>query len=317
MLLLVAEHGSIRQASLHARVDHATVRTRIDQLQSLIGVPLIEAPAPNQIELTQEALRLVEVARQMRKLVAGAKRAKVLSGFDAERFVCLSVSEGVGAFWLIPHMTRHVAHDDSMYLSTSTLSHSFQGVPSEGEVVVQLDRPLNVRGLHIERVGSLHVVPAASPAYVAEHGTPASLHDLGQHRFVWQHGDVTERASLRALIDFDFLRERATFLTESSLAHYLAVSDGCGIGLLPTYAEAVVPGALSWLNLGGRIRRDLYMVVQADCLRLPRCAAVMAAVRNAFDAASYPWFGEQFVDPCAFEPCALGAASRILRRVRS
>ena len=74
MLLLVFEYGSIRQASIHARVDHATVRSRIDQLQSLMGLPLLAAPSPNQVELTEEALRLVQVARQMRDLVVGRNR---------------------------------------------------------------------------------------------------------------------------------------------------------------------------------------------------------------------------------------------------
>ena len=59
MPLLIFENDSIRQTSFHARVDDATVRSRIDQLQSIIGVPLLAATAPNQVALTKEALWLV------------------------------------------------------------------------------------------------------------------------------------------------------------------------------------------------------------------------------------------------------------------
>lgn len=99
--------------------------------------------------------------------------------------------------------------------------------------------------LFVERVESLHVLPAAAPSYIASRGVPTSLTDMNEHRFTWQYGDVSERASLRALVNFDFLREKATFLTQSSVAQYMAIADGCGIGLLPSYADVISPGVLA------------------------------------------------------------------------
>ena len=313
MLLYVAEQGSIRQASLHARVDHATVRSRIDQLQSLMGVPLIKAPSPNQIELTEDALRLVQVARQMRDLVEGTKRlphADLIAG----NFVSISVSEGIGAFWLIPQLTKLLGADPAMHIAVSTIDHSFQGVPTENEIVIQLDRPLPRADLFVERVGTLHVLPAAAPSYIALHGTPKSVADLNDHRFVWQYGDVAERASLRALLDFDFLRKKATFLTQSSVAHYMAIADGCGIGLLPSYAHAIAPGALEWLNLGGRIRRDIFMTSQHSTVANAAVTKAMDWVRQAFDVKRFPWFAEEFLPPSQFPKNCSFDADLVIRR---
>ena len=313
MLLYVAEHGSIRQASLHARVDHATVRSRIDQLQTLMGVPLIKALSPNQLELTQDALRLVQVARQMRDLVEGTKRLPH-ADLVSEQFVSVAVSEGIGAFWLIPQLTKFLGADPAMHIAVSTIDHSFQGVPAENEIIVQLDRPLPRADLFVERVGSLHVLPAAAPSYIALHGTPKSLADLNDHRFVWQYGDVAERASLRALLDFDFLRKKATFLTQSSVAHYMAIADGCGIGLLPSYAHAIAPGALEWINLGGRIRREIFVTALQSTIDNPDVDKALGWVRQAFEVRRFPWFAEEFLPPLHFPTNCSFDADLVIRR---
>jgi len=79
-------------------------------------------------------------------------------------------------------------------------------------------------------------VLAATPAYVAQHGTPARIEELAQHRclsfgaggapLTWQFDGVDGTASVQ--VD-------SALSANSSVALHLAMLRGGGIALLPTY----------------------------------------------------------------------------------
>ena len=296
LLLLVAEKGSVRQAARRAGLDQATVRARLDQLEKHVGEPLFEMPTANTIKLSTVAVRLVDVARAMRSQLDRPPTSLQDAGFAFEDFVSVTMAEGVGARWLVPRLARLLSDDRELRLATRCISGSFQAIPRHLECVIQMDRPLAAKAFTVERLGSLHFIPAASKRYVEQHGLPTSLETLTNHRFVWQYGDVSARVSLRALLDYEQLRGATDFVAESASTNCSAIRNGCGIGLLPTFAD-LHDDNLCWINLGGRIKRDLYLAFDPACRGDVRMAKVLEALRLSFDPHRFPWFADRFIHP--------------------
>lgn len=93
---------------------------------------------------------------------------------------------------------------------------------------------------------SFAVVTCAAPAYLARHGTPHSLEDLQNHRFVNFHSAKTDR-----IFPFDFAKgDNAHQLTHP---HWVSCNDAdsyqaaglAGMGLMQSLRTRVVSGLLA------------------------------------------------------------------------
>ena len=85
-------------------------------------------------------------------------------------------------------------------------------------------------------------------------------------------------------------------VTNTSTAHYWAVANGAGLGMLPTYLAAL--GALvEPVDVGLRIKYDIYMVYHPTSGKVKRVTAMMEWLRRVFDPKVHPCFRDDFVAP--------------------
>lgn len=298
LFLAVAEAGSFRSAAVLAGVSINTIRSKVERLERQIGGPLLRRSVEG-VALTQDGREILQIAREMREL--GRTTARVARGADngcaAVRIVA---TEGIGTAWLVPKLAAHQAQDPDVRLSLSCESQAPDVLFRDVDIAIQLDRPTDP-ALEFERVASLHIMPFASPAYVAAHGLPASPADAADHRLVWQNSDPVGQHLIDSFSDGKARTDLVTFETNTSTAHYSAIAHGAGIGFLPTYIRLLDPSLVA-VDIGLVLQRDVYLVRHANTADKQTIGKVRDWLATAFDNARYPCFGAAFVHPDSLAP---------------
>ena len=298
LLLILAECGSFRSAATIAGISLNTIRAKIDRLERQMGVPLIRRSVEG-VTLTQDGHELVCIARDMRALGKTAERVQSFTRAERGPKVRVAVTEGLGTFWLVPHMTAFREQNAGIHVDLSCDMTAPDILFRDTDIGVQLERPTSP-DLIVQKIGTLHLIPFASERYLNAYGVPTSLAEAKNHKVVWQEADQVASDIMPLFIDEDLFRNIAVLTTNTSSAHFWAIAKGVGIGFLPTYVRAVSYRAQP-IDIGVRIRRDIYLVHHPDSLRFPEVRKVLEWVKSAFDKSVYPWFADEFIHPSAFD----------------
>jgi DNA-binding transcriptional LysR family regulator len=298
LLLALADAGSFRSAAVVAGVSLNTIRSKIDRLERQFGTPLLRRSVEG-ARLTQEGHELVSIARQMAALGNTASRVQRAGTERSHSTVKISVTEGLGTFWLVPRLVEfRAAHPDvrvELNCDMATPDVLFRDV----DIAVQLTKPTSP-DLIVRRVGTMHLMPFASDSYLREYGTPKSVADAAKHQLVWQQADQVAVDALPLFVDTGLAESIIALQTNTSSAHYWAVSKGAGIGFLPTYARALSRSTRP-LDIGVQLRRDIYIVHHPDAVRFPEVRQALDWLADAFDKTKFPWFADEFIHPDEFE----------------
>ncbi|MGB3723706.1 MAG: LysR family transcriptional regulator [Pacificimonas sp.] len=293
IMMAVAETGSLRAASRSLSMSRNTVKVHLDMMERDLGGALFRADHTG-ISLTPLGAELSSVARRMHM-------AEVrLPAYDDSDFaaaadeVRIATTEGLGTFWLMPRIGEFLdSHSDiraSLQCEMRGVDTLFRNV----DLAVQLDRPPSP-DLMIQRIGSLHLTPFATQAYLDTHGVPA-LGKLEGHRLIWQEAPQVRDDLLTAFLPDEQARQLVKITTNSSTSHFAAIQGGAGVGFLPSYA-ALLSDKLVPIPLEIPIRRDIFLVAHAETVPNPRVQAAKAWLKSAFDPQRFPWFGDERYDP--------------------
>src|SRR5882724_5004240 len=101
IFLEVARCGSFRAAAQKLRQSVNALRRRVDAVEQDLGIPLLVRHV-NGVRLTDEGSRIYNAALRMENASFELLQARNLSEKQAEGEVNLSITEGLGAYWLIP-----------------------------------------------------------------------------------------------------------------------------------------------------------------------------------------------------------------------
>jgi DNA-binding transcriptional LysR family regulator len=166
----------------------------------------------------------------------------------------------------------------------------------EADIAIQITRP-TAPDLRVVKLGRLHFVLFAAASYLQTFGTPKTQQDLAKHRILIQADDNVQ---WRKLYDRLFPGLPAVGLvalrTNVSSAHYWSIAKGAGIGVLPTYAQAI--GAqLVPLDLGVHETVDIWLTYHPDARRIARISRMIDWAIKAFSPQKFPWFRDEFIHP--------------------
>ncbi|HEX4637340.1 MAG TPA: LysR substrate-binding domain-containing protein [Rhizomicrobium sp.] len=166
----------------------------------------------------------------------------------------------------------------------------------EADLSVQLERPKEL-DLKVVRLGRLHLMLFAAQSYLDVYGCPASPAELTQHRFVvMADGERRWEQHYEKLFP-DFSPASLVSLRNNvSSAHFSAIANGAGIGMLPTYIPAMGAGLVP-LYLGLSSAHDIWLVYRADAKRVARISQTIDWVTQIFDPRRFPWFRDEFIHP--------------------
>jgi DNA-binding transcriptional LysR family regulator len=295
VFLEVARSKSFRAAAENLRQSVNALRRKVDELEARMGFALLLRRAHG-VSLTEEGRKVYEAALAMEKASFGLLKAG--AGEDNPGEVTVSISEGLGSFWLAPKVAAFRRANPGLLLNLVSTMHAADVLRLEADVAVRLDRPKSSE-LKISKLERLHQMFYAHRSYLDVHGVPASRADLVHHRFVVQSDNkgrwlVSERHFFP-----EPAADKVSVRVNTGSANVAAIISGAGIGVLPTYAGALRED-LVMLDIAPAYPIDIWVTYHADAKKIPRVRKAIEWLTEAFDPRFHPWFRDEFVHPRNF-----------------
>jgi len=216
-------------------VHQSTITRQISKIEDLLGFAIVTRSTTG-YTLTDVGRQLVTAAQSFE--AAYDEFHEKLKSFDADlkRSIRVRVPEGLGTYWILPRfIERGLTNDIHIDFVVSNDLHQSGGFAEDLSVqFTPAQRPDDVQ----ISLGHLHVMPFASRGYLAKHGAPRSKFELGEHRLISQlgpHGLADLWMSIEPTDLQEQVKRAIVLSTNSGGSHYAAVSDGLGIGNLPTH----------------------------------------------------------------------------------
>ncbi len=304
--LEVARAGSLRSASQSLGISVNTLRHQIDEFEREVGTKLLTRHVDG-VRLTEEGRQLLSSVKRMETASFEIARVRSL-GTAVHGEVRISVTEGLGTFWIAPRLVEFQRAYPSLLIDMRCTMHPADVLRLESDIAIQITRP-DVKDLRIVKLGRLHAMPFASPEYIEAFGCPKTVADLEQHRLVLQVADqITSEEEFARLFGDAAHVGLVAFRHNVSSAHYWVIARGGGIGMLPTYAQQIGGRVVPVDIPGVRIAQDIWLSYHADAGQIPRVRRVIDWLVDCFSAKKYPWFGDDFVHPAEL-PKTVGSQS--------
>jgi LysR family transcriptional regulator, regulator for bpeEF and oprC len=226
--------GSFTAAATALHLPKARVTTIVQELEAHLGVRLLHRTT-RRLSLTDDGAayhqRALAMVQDMTEL-EGALRQAVATPAGRLR---VDVPAAVGRHVIGPALPHFFARYPDMVLEIGSSDRPVDLI-AEGVDCVIRGGLVHDETLVARPLGNMQVVSCAAPSYLARHGTPATLQDLEQHRFVNFHSAKTGRE-----FPFDFANgnemhhiHRPHWVSCSDSGAYLAAGlAGMGLMQLP------------------------------------------------------------------------------------
>ena len=297
LFVLVAKTGSFRRASARTNRSINSIRRRLRQLEHQMNSKLLIRDSSG-CHLTDEGRSLLQASQKMFEAsydVANIINQKNLTPHGKVR---IGVTEGLGTFWLVPQLVDFQKSNPKVLVDLNCTMAPPDVYAMQADIAVQLDAPERSE-LMMVRLGYLHMQLFASEDFIRQNGSPQTLDDLRNFKFVEQVSPQVQHQKRGEFLP-GFPDEMIAVRTNTSSSHAYAISKGAGIGVLPTYARAVTKRVVPILE-GAHFRREIYLSYKKDMGEQKHIRAAIDWLKSAFDSKRYPWFSENYIAPCEFE----------------
>src|ERR1700754_5333483 len=303
VFLEVARCGSFRSAAERLGLSINAVRRRVDDFERQTGVTMFIRDVHG-ARLTEEGVHVLAAVERMEAASFDLLRASVPATGELSGEIRVSVTEGLGTFWVAPRLVEFQRSYPNIMVDLHCAMRSADVSRHEADVAIHLSQPASLDA-KLVRLGRLHLMFFASEAYIAAHGAPKSFADLTRHRMVLQSADQTAAKELFESFFPGFSqRDLLAMRTNVSSANYWAVANGAGVGVFPTYAYAL--GGLVPLDIEFRRPFDIWLSYHPGSGRIPRVRRTIDWLVEAFNPAKFPWFKDEFIHPSEFKAVYMG-----------
>jgi DNA-binding transcriptional LysR family regulator len=241
------ETGSFTAAALRLGVTKSAVGKSVATLEQRLGVRLLERTT-RRLALTEAGSDfyqscLTVLAELDQAEARAASRRREVAGT-----LRISLPVSFGRRWVMPHLLKLTRRHPQLRLDVGFSDRAVDLLEEGIDMVVRLGDPGNSAFLASRYLGHQRVLTCASPAYLAERGTPVRIADLDAH-------DCIAFGSQGRILPWTLLDEtgRTTTVTingrhtiSDGEALRAATLEGLGIAQLPTWlvADALRSGEL-------------------------------------------------------------------------
>lgn len=297
VFLVVARHRSFRSAAEELGFALNTVRRHIERLEHAAKFVVL-ARNPNGVSLTREGENLFSRALAMEEAAKNVHRIGNDSAHDLRGRVRVSVTEGLGTFWLAPQLVPFQRANPNLVMEINCTFRAPDLARMEADVSIQLTKPKQA-DLKVVKLGRMHVMPFASPEYLKLYGTPTTVEDVENHKIVEQLSPQLDVAAVDRIFPGKDRAGFVAFATNTSTTHFWCVIRGAGLGMLPTYlahlGARIVP-----VDIDLTVAHDIWLTYHPDSKRSRRVARTIECIKDSFNADKYEWFKDQFIHPRDF-----------------
>lgn len=288
LFLIVADGGSLSAGARSLGISPAMVSKRLQRLEQRLGVTLIHRTT-RRLMLTAAGERFRDDLQPIVAALEAAEGMVTGIGGDPAGPLRVSAPTSFGRLHIAPHLGKFLTANPAVQLTFDLSDHfvDLMGERIDCAIRIARDVPSHVVAHHL---GQSRRVLCAAPAYLRDHGMPATIDDLGAHRLLAAEGQMPWR--LTSAQGVTTIHQDSWVRTNSSeMVRELAIA-GVGIALRSLWDVGaalrngeLVPLLPAW---EGAADVGIYAVHM-------RTAAVPAAV------SAFVTFLRRIVDPAAWE----------------
>ena len=190
----------------------------------------------------------------------------------------MTATDGFSAYIAAPAVARLRRKHPGLSVEVVTMTRRALQQRSGLDIEVVVGEP-QVHRAEAVRLGDYMLGMYASRAYLAEHGTPAGLEDLGGHPLVYFVDSMLQVDDLdapRRLVPA--MRDGLT--STNVFVHVEATRAGAGIGFLPCFMADLHDDLVRVLPAEIAELLPYWMVLRQDSMRRPAVAAVVQALQE-------------------------------------
>ncbi|GLX83569.1 LysR family transcriptional regulator [Thalassotalea eurytherma] len=285
VFLAVIETGSFTLAADRLGIPKANVSRKVSRLEKQLNITLLERSTRSQ-HLTEAGKRyLVHCKRVHEELdLATASVSEILHSYKGKLKVGASVATGQ---WILkPALASFLHQYPEIELQLSLLNRRVDFIEEGYDVVIRIGQ-LNDSMLIAKKLGTVRRKLYASPAYLAQQGTPGSVSALIEHKLLVMNPmsndsklslssdkgeNYTVNCSPRLLVDdFALLKQ--------------SIVDGAGIAVLPEYMseeEVKAGGLVNILPDWGMTDVDIFALYPRNREKIPKVKAFLEFVEKLY-----------------------------------
>ena len=250
-LLAAVDGGSLSAASRKFGIPLPTVSRQVSELEARLGTQLV-IRTHRKLLLTEAGSAFVAAGRRVLEELDEAERAAAGEYRTPRGDLLVTATIMFGKLHVTPVVLSFLAAYPEVNVRVVLFDHVIDLVENHVDVAVRIGH-LPDSGLVAARIGEIHWVICASPAYLSTRGTPVAPDDLAQHDCIgfeglqmvrtWPFGRGTNAKTVA--IRPRFAANTADAIIEAAIA-------GIGIARLTSYQAA---GAIRDGRLVSLLRR--------------------------------------------------------------
>ena len=236
----VAEKGSLTHAGEVLHLSQSAVSRQIRALEESLNVTLFHRHARGLILTEQGELLFDATTSMVKRLDAAAARIR-----DSEDEVFgelrVTTTTGFGTLWLVPRLPALYKKYPALKIDLMLEERVLDLPMREADVAIRMKEPSQA-DLIRKRLMNIRMRLYATPEYLAESGTPATIADFTQHRLICQHAGTSQVAAGAMLVAELMSHDIPSTLTVNNYFGVLqGVLNHLGIGVLPDYLTEDFP----------------------------------------------------------------------------
>ena len=270
IFLAAARAGQFLAAARHLMVDHATVARRIGALEESLGAKLFERRT-NGCVLTPAGERFLIAAESIEADMLRVQAELTETEVEATGTVRIGAPDGFGTLFLAGRIGPLVEKHPGLTVQLAPLPRTFSLSKREADIAIVVEPPEAGR-LRVRKLTDYTLRLYAAKSYLARHGAPRDLEDLGRRQLVTYVQDLIFTNALNFLPEF-YEAGRRRFECASVLGQFEAVRAGVGVGVLHHYS-ALTDHELVPVLPDVSFQRSYYLVTHADTHDLMRVRTV-------------------------------------------
>ncbi|MBB3139264.1 LysR family transcriptional regulator [Halomonas organivorans] len=314
LFLEVAHTERLTEAARRLGVDHSTLSRRTRRFEQRLNAQLFER-STHGYRLTEAGQRLLAHAEEMARHANEALETLSDQNRQLSGQIRLGVTEGFGTWVITPLLAGFGERHPRLTLDLLALPRVVNLSRHEADLAITVERPGSA-GLVTSRLCDYRLRLYASRNYLARHGTPERLAELGQHRLIGYVDDLIFSDQLHYLdpllapgrVDTPpHFGIRSTSVT----AQYRAVRQGAGLAILPCFMAEPDDDLVAVLEDEVEVVRQFWITARQEQRRLSRVRLLWDFLREAVEANRDLLMGErrgELVIPAA-EPSPPNEAS--------
>jgi DNA-binding transcriptional LysR family regulator len=288
VFVAIAETGSISAAARQLGQAKSVVSERLAELERTLGTRLMQRTT-RKLSLTSDGLSFLPRAQRLlheasQAIAEMAERRGSLAGP-----LRLSAPVSFGVLHLGPAIYAFLAENPGIEL-TLELDDRFVDVAADGYDAVLRHGPIVDGRLVAKRLATTRRILVASPAYLAQHGTPRCVADIEKHCGILYTNRDADWRFQAADAEWTIVRPRTALRVNNGIIMRDAAAAGLGITLLPTFFvhEQLASGVLCQIDIGVEAEgAELFLAYPRDRTVSAKILALIDSLRRSFGEPPY------------------------------